>query len=302
MRPLVRPICLLLGAAALLAVASGALARDPEAQVAGLRLKVQHRLPTPAPVRAMLPSPSFSQATSPQSEIALARPIEAHVADGPPQTTQARTLLPAVPQPLTGLWFSKASLVRVACAGVCAAVAVAAWRCRLQSAVPSFSTAARPMDPIEAVPILPPRTRPFDCMLHPEGAGRAGTALRALPRDTADTDPAHLKRQLFTAISEIDRGNPTDAKTTTEILALVQQLEALTPAPNDLVTSCPERLAGGWQMLWTAQPEAAEPESKVDGGVLSMLAARGSIGIIENQAYANNPAREVNPFFPEDVG
>ena len=192
----------------------------------------------------------------------------------------------------------QATAAMVVGAGTCAIAAVVGLRQRRRSSgasVPTGSHAAFRAEVQEFASDVPPRMRRSRPALLP-ATTRARSALCASPPTVdAGAESAELKQQLFAAISAVDAGKSSDVPTTDQILGIVERLEAVCPAPPDLVPTAPERLAGPWLLLWTAQPVRRN-----DGG--GLLSIGGFINPIENQAYSNNPMRgAANPILPADL-
>jgi hypothetical protein len=66
-----------------------------------------------------------------------------------------------------------------------------------------------------------------------------------------------VKERLFTLISSTPSNAPTSKQTTEQILSTARELEALCPTPSNEVIP---KLAGNWELLWTAQDLADNDE------------------------------------------
>jgi len=105
----------------------------------------------------------------------------------------------------------------------------------------------------------------------------------------ASSSVPSIKAQLLQLLLEkTPRNVPTSASLTSEILAMVRQLEEECPTPDDSVL---QELAGTWELLWTTQ-DRSSPESKRLSSWINPL---------ENQSYSNNPGGgggRSNPVLP----
>lgn len=96
------------------------------------------------------------------------------------------------------------------------------------------------------------------------------------------------KQQLIDLLEKVPRNAATSRQQTQEILATVRQLEPTCPTnPADILKG----LAGVWELLWTAQDQAAS-------GPLSTFRW---INPLEDQAYSNNPGGRANPLLPLEI-
>lgn len=96
------------------------------------------------------------------------------------------------------------------------------------------------------------------------------------------------KDELLSLVQNVPSGRPTSRRMTQQILDIVQALEYKCPTADDDILA---RLAGSWELLWTAQDPAA-PETTQLGSWINPL---------ENQSYSNNPEGRSNPFLPVEL-
>jgi len=105
--------------------------------------------------------------------------------------------------------------------------------------------------------------------------------------DTSNTLQLQYKQNLLALLEQKAPQNaPTSAAVTAEILEAVRQLEQV--SMNDDASSILPKLAGTWELLWTAQ-DKSRPESR---GPLAWL------NPLENQSYINNPTGRSAPVLP----
>lgn len=82
---------------------------------------------------------------------------------------------------------------------------------------------------------------------------RAREAVHATSFASSQTDEETLeavKENLFELILSTPSNAPTSKQKTSEIISIATKLEALCPTPEDEVLP---KLAGNWELLWTAQ-------------------------------------------------
>lgn len=91
-------------------------------------------------------------------------------------------------------------------------------------------------------------------------------------------------------------GRPTPPRLTDEILDGVRRLERTCPTPDEAVLS---RLAGTWELLWTAQdfrsPELGNNSNNNAWQRALLVPFARIINPLENQAYSNNPEGAATP-------
>ena len=97
------------------------------------------------------------------------------------------------------------------------------------------------------------------------------------------------KKDLLELVQAIPSGRATSQRLTAQILEKVRQLERICPTPEDQLLS---KLAGSWELLWTAQ-DPDRPETQ--------RFATSWINPLENQSYSNNPEGRSNPFLPVEL-
>lgn len=105
--------------------------------------------------------------------------------------------------------------------------------------------------------------------------------------NVAASPTLNRKDELLQLLQKVPSNRPTPASQTHDILAVIQDLEASCPTPDDQI---PSKLSGTWELLWTAQ-DTQFAESKLGHW----------INPIENQAYSNNPTGRLNPFMPRNM-
>lgn len=110
----------------------------------------------------------------------------------------------------------------------------------------------------------------------------AALSTPAIATESPAANVSYLKEVLLETLQRVPPNVPTPASQVREILALVRQLEASCPTPDDRVAS---KLQGAWELLWTGQDKASP---------LSRLAP-SIVNPIENQAFSNNPMMRINP-------
>jgi PAP_fibrillin len=113
-------------------------------------------------------------------------------------------------------------------------------------------------------------------------SGQAASSL-ATPTtapESPDANVSHSKAKLLEVLRRVPPNVATPTSQAREILALVRQLEASCPTPDDRVAS---KLQGAWELLWTGQDKASP---------LSRLAPN-IVNPIENQAFSNNPMAKI---------
>ena len=91
---------------------------------------------------------------------------------------------------------------------------------------------------------------------------------------------------LLDLLGAVPSNFPTPKSLTDDILIAVRNLEENCPTSAASVLS---ELSGNWELLWTAQDRSSEQYIK--GGLANRI-----INPLENQSYANNPFRGLNPF------
>lgn len=81
-------------------------------------------------------------------------------------------------------------------------------------------------------------------------SGRHEITALSMSTKADDTLRLQTRDELLELISETPRNSPTPKSTTADILSLVKELESMCPTQDtDVLPS----LAGGWELLWTAQ-------------------------------------------------
>lgn len=80
--------------------------------------------------------------------------------------------------------------------------------------------------------------------------GRPSSISLRMSTTADDATRLHTRDELLELISGTQRNSPTPKSTTAEILSLVKKLESTCPTED---TDVLESLAGGWELLWTAQ-------------------------------------------------
>jgi PAP_fibrillin len=97
------------------------------------------------------------------------------------------------------------------------------------------------------------------------------------------------KEELLELVQATPSGRATPQRLTAQISEKVRTLERSCPTPDDQVLS---KLAGAWELLWTAQ-DPGRPETQ--------RLATSWINPLENQSYSNNPEGRANPFLPVEL-
>jgi PAP_fibrillin len=115
----------------------------------------------------------------------------------------------------------------------------------------------------------------------------AATATVAAPAVATEPLPAaatasHWKEELLETLRRVPPNVRTPESQAHDILALVRQLEASCPTPDDRVAS---KLEGAWELLWTGQDKSS-PLSRLSPTIVNP---------IENQAFSNNPMTRIHP-------
>eukprot|EP00579_Thalassiosira_antarctica_P025268 CAMPEP_0202019458 /NCGR_PEP_ID=MMETSP0905-20130828/42055_1 /ASSEMBLY_ACC=CAM_ASM_000554 /TAXON_ID=420261 /ORGANISM="Thalassiosira antarctica, Strain CCMP982" /LENGTH=293 /DNA_ID=CAMNT_0048580733 /DNA_START=73 /DNA_END=954 /DNA_ORIENTATION=- len=97
------------------------------------------------------------------------------------------------------------------------------------------------------------------------------------------------KLSLLNLLSKVPSNESTPKELTQEILQAVRVLEKECPT---LEADVLPKLAGNWELLWTAQDLSSLPTTNPFATFINPL---------ENQSYSNNPSGRSNPILPQNV-
>mmetsp|Transcript_29007 Transcript_29007/g.42796 ORF Transcript_29007/g.42796 Transcript_29007/m.42796 type:complete len:279 (-) Transcript_29007:31-867(-) len=107
-----------------------------------------------------------------------------------------------------------------------------------------------------------------------------------------ETSRETTKYELLRVIASTPTNSATSKKSTQEIMAIVRDLETQCPSADENVL---EKLAGPWELLWTAQDRTSQQVKSLTSW----------INPLENQSYSNNPngseTGRANPFLPQPI-
>jgi hypothetical protein len=121
----------------------------------------------------------------------------------------------------------------------------------------------------------------------------ATTAIRSSPESATKESSSVEKDRVLELLRRIPPNVPTPPDQTIEILRAIRDLEPTCPTPDDLVVS--DKLAGTWELLWTAQDSLSNRSEDL------LSSVRNWINPIENQAYSNNPLGRSDPVLPRQI-
>ncbi|KAL9182958.1 hypothetical protein ACHAXT_004237 [Thalassiosira profunda] len=127
-------------------------------------------------------------------------------------------------------------------------------------------------------------------------SGHAGRRRCVLPPRSAVPNDAQnegsCKSALLDLLAKVPPNESTPRELTTSILAAVKALEEECPTPESDVLA---KLAGNWELLWTAQDVSSLPGGRRTNPFATF------INPLENQSYSNNPTGRSNPILPQNV-
>ena len=127
-------------------------------------------------------------------------------------------------------------------------------------------------------------------------SGHAGRRRCVLPPRSAVPNDAQndgsSKSALLDLLAKVPRNESTPRELTASILTAVKALEEECPTPESDVLA---KLAGNWELIWTAQDVSSLPGGRSTNPFATF------INPLENQSYSNNPSGRSNPILPQNV-